>query len=213
MPTRSIETGQGWAGIQRREQVVVMFFFRKWLRNGGPVPAPEGAGTCHSSSLPVAHLLQGAAVAALAGLLSSVAPGSAAADGPFAGLTGAWRGAAQVRLSSGNSETLKCNAYYTPKGAGELGLAIRCASAGNKIELRAQLTHSGGRVSGRWEERTYNASGDVTGQAIDGKLNLAIDGGAFKGSMAVRTTGASQTVSIRTTGIALEGVSISLSRS
>jgi hypothetical protein len=41
---------------------------------------------------------------------------------------------------------------------------------------------------------------------------LSIDGGAFKGSMAVRTSGTSQTVLIKTEGIALMGVNINLSR-
>ena len=152
-----------------------------------------------------------AALCAIAGLAFS--SDHASAEGPFAGLTGTWRGAAQIKLQSGNAETLKCNAYYTPKGSGtELGIAIRCASSSNKIELRAQLVHSGGQVSGRWEERTYNAAGDVTGQANDGRLSLSIDGGAFKGSMAVRTTGASQSVTIKTEGVALQGVNISLSK-
>ena len=151
--------------------------------------------------------------AAVVAALSSILATPAAADGPFSGLTGTWRGAAQIRLQSGSSETLKCFAYYTPKGTGaELGLAIRCASASNKIELRAQLTAAAGKVSGRWEERTYNAAGDVTGSAIDGRLSLTIDGGAFKGSMAVRTSGTNQTVSIKTEGIALQGVNINLSR-
>lgn len=146
---------------------------------------------------------------ALGGILAT----PAAADGPFSGLSGTWRGAAKVRLQSGSSETLKCYAYYTPKPTGvELGLAIRCASASNKIELRAQLQAAGSRVSGRWEERTYNAAGDVSGSAQAGRLSLSIDGGAFKGSMAVRTNGASQTVSIKTEGIALQGVNIDLSR-
>ncbi|MGD9806705.1 MAG: hypothetical protein AB7E81_19945 [Hyphomicrobiaceae bacterium] len=146
-------------------------------------------------------------------LLGGVAATPAAAEGPFSGLTGTWRGAAKVQLQSGSSETLKCYAYYTPKGTGaELGLAIRCASASNRIELRAQLQADGGKVSGRWEERTYNATGDVSGSAQAGRLTLSIDGGAFKGSMAVRTTGANQTVSIKTEGIALLGVNINLSR-
>lgn len=151
---------------------------------------------------------------ALGSVLVLWLPVPAVADGPFSGLIGSWRGSAQVKLQSGNSETLKCSAYYTPKGTGdELGLAIRCASASSKIELRAQLTATAGKVSGRWEERTYNAAGDVTGQAQDGRLSLSIDGGAFKGSMAVRTTGGSQTVLIKTEGIALQGVNINLSRS
>ena len=55
-------------------------------------------------------------------------------------------------------------AFYTTKddGAG-LGLAIRCASTSNKIELRATLIYSGGKISGKWEERQFNAGGSVTG--------------------------------------------------
>ncbi|MEZ5818315.1 MAG: hypothetical protein R3D44_14645 [Hyphomicrobiaceae bacterium] len=150
---------------------------------------------------------------AIAALMGGIFATPAAAEGPFTGLSGTWRGAAQVRLQSGSSETLKCYAYYTPKGTGvELGLAIRCASASNKIELRAQLTAAGNKVSGRWEERTYNAMGDVSGSAQEGRLSLIIDGGAFKGSMAVKTIGTSQTVLIKTEGIALLGVNINLSR-
>ncbi len=154
-----------------------------------------------------------ARAAACVVIFSDISATSAMAEGPFAGLTGTWRGAAEIRLQSGTTETLKCFAYYTPKGAGEeLGLAIRCASASNKIELRAQLASTGGKVSGRWEERTYNAAGDVSGSAQEGRLTLTIDGGAFKGSMAVRTSGTNQTVSIKTEGIALLGVNINLSR-
>ena len=151
------------------------------------------------------------ATATAMGLLAEARP--ALAESPFAGLTGTWRGSAQVKLVSGSSETLKCQAYYTPKeGGSELGIAIRCASAANKIELRAQITADSGKVSGKWEERTYNVTGDVTGQAVDGRLNLSINGGAFQGSMAVRTTGGSQTVNIKTEGVALQAVNINLSR-
>ncbi len=154
-----------------------------------------------------------AAITALATMDLTLAAAPARAESPFAGLTGTWRGSAQVKLASGSSETLKCQAYYTPKeGGNELGIAIRCASAGNKIELRAQITADAGKVSGTWEERTYNVAGDVTGQAVDGRLTLAINGGAFQGSMAVRTTGANQTVNIKTEGVALQAVNINLSR-
>lgn len=137
----------------------------------------------------------------------------ATAEGPFAILNGAWTGSGQIRLTSGSAEALKCKAYYTPKeGSSALGLAIRCASASSKIELRANLMSQGGRVSGTWEERTFNASGAVTGQATGNRLTLTIAGGGFTGTMAVSTNGGSQTVNITTDGIALQGVNISLSK-
>ena len=67
-------------------------------------------------------------------------------------------------------------------------------------------------MTGSWEERTFNAAGNVTGQASVGKINLSIVGGGFSGSMSVGTTGSQQSVVIQTDGIGLQSVNISLSR-
>lgn len=155
-----------------------------------------------------------ARVAALAGVLIVLAPSAVAADGPFAALGGSWSGAGQMRFTGGNTEALKCRAYYTPKETGSsMGLAIRCASTSNKIELRANLHYgSTGSVTGSWEERTFNAAGDVTGQASASRINLSIKGGGFTGSMLVGTTGATQSVTINMEGTTLKSVSINLSK-
>jgi hypothetical protein len=137
--------------------------------------------------------------------------GPANAASPFAQLDGTWSGSGRINLTDGKSEALKCTAYYTPKGA-EVGVALRCASASNKVELRAKLVADGSRVSGSWEERTFNASGTVTGQASPTQIKLAITGGGFSGSMTVTTTGQSQVVSVSTNGLALKGVSVKLQR-
>lgn len=140
-------------------------------------------------------------------------PFSALADSPFATLSGTWTGAGQIKLEGGSSESLKCRAFYTPKddGAG-LGLAIRCASTSNKIELRANLVYSGGKVSGSWEERQFNAGGSVTGQASSSRISLSIVGGGVTGSMTVALNGSTQSVTIQTNGIGLRAVNINLSR-
>jgi hypothetical protein len=155
------------------------------------------------------------ALALLAGVpLLALEPSAALADSPFATLNGSWAGAGQIKLEGGNSESLKCRAYYTAKdeGAG-LGLAIRCASASNKIELRANLIYAAGKVSGDWEERQFNAGGSVSGQASGNKINLAITGGGVSGSLTVALSGTTHSVSIQTTGIGLRAVNINLSRS
>jgi hypothetical protein len=151
--------------------------------------------------------------AAVAGLALLVAGVGAEAASPFGDLNGSWSGSGRIKLEDGKTEGLKCKAYYLPKGGGaELGLALRCASASNKIELRANLTSSGNRVSGSWEERAFNAAGTVSGHASDNRLNLSIDGGGFSGSMAVTTTGKSQVIAVSTQGIALRGVNVNLQR-
>lgn len=142
--------------------------------------------------------------------LGASAPATAAS--PFDGLTGSWSGGGQIRLDDGRSERIRCSAHYAPRGATALGLALRCASASNRIELRASLASRGDRVSGNWEERSYNASGNVSGSASGNSLRLSISGGALSGFMVVRTTGGSQSISVRTDGAALRGVNISLRR-
>ncbi|MEL6871858.1 MAG: hypothetical protein AAFO62_03485 [Pseudomonadota bacterium] len=136
----------------------------------------------------------------------------ATAKTPFTNIGGTWSGSGSARLSSGETERLRCRAYYNPKqGGSKLGLAIRCASRDNRIELRSQLNYANGLVSGNWTERNYNASGSLTGRARPGRISLNIRGG-LTGSVTMSYGGASQTVSIRTSTTSLRSVNISLSR-
>ena len=135
------------------------------------------------------------------------------AANPFTELGGTWSGGGEVHFSDGKSERISCRAYYTPKGSGEeMGLAIRCASISYKIEIRANLMNENGRLSGRWEERTFNAEGDVTGKASSGNIRMEIVGSGLTGSMSVSYGGSTQAVSISTDGPSLKGVTINLSR-
>jgi hypothetical protein len=156
-------------------------------------------------------MLRLAVAAAVAAVLATAAAKAASAN--FAPLLGAWKGRGEVRLEGGTTEAISCNAYYTAKDGGNgLGLAIRCASQSYKIELRSSLTSQGNQVSGSWEERNFNAVGNVTGRATPGNISLQIDGGGLAGSMSIATEGANQTVSISTSGTQLRGVSIKLSK-
>jgi hypothetical protein len=161
--------------------------------------------------LSLATLAATASAAAFAAL--PAAPATAArGETPFASISGAWSGTGQVRLDGGRSERMTCRAYYNSRDGGNLlGMAIRCASTSFKIELRSNLHYNGGRVSGTWEERNFNASGQVAGRASDGSMNLAISG-AVDGSMSVNFGASHQTVSINTSGTGFSGVSMSLSR-
>jgi hypothetical protein len=153
------------------------------------------------------------ALAAIA--FASVALAASAATSaanPLTMMDGAWSGSGQFRLEDGRTERIRCTALYSSRGGATLGLALRCASAGNKIELRAKLVARGSRVSGSWEERSYSASGQVSGVAAGNSLRLAINGGALSGFMVVTTNGRSQSISVRTDTSALRGVNISLRR-
>ena len=137
---------------------------------------------------------------------------SAAAESPFAGLAGSWAGSGQIRLQDGHSERLTCRALYNPKdGGSSMGLSLRCASPSYKIELRSSLRYEGGRVSGSWEERTFNAGGSVSGKASAGAMQLSFSGNV-SGTMSVTFGGSSQRVALTTSGGGLSGLSLSLSK-
>jgi hypothetical protein len=136
---------------------------------------------------------------------------SKADPSPFSTLLGSWGGSGEIQLDKGRKERIKCNAYYTGGGS-DLGLAIRCQSDNYKIEIRSKLSYSGGRLSGSWEERTFNASGSATGTASPNKISLAIKG-AVSANMQVSYTKTTQNVNISVSGVALQGVRITLARS
>jgi len=149
-----------------------------------------------------------AALAAPIMTIGLVSP--SAAEPTFTPLLGSWAGGGTYKLQDGTTERLKCDAYYTGSGS-QLGIAVRCSSPNNKIEMRSKLSASGTSLSGSWEERTYNAGGDAKGTLSDTKLALAIAGGVT-GSMTITYDQTKQNVAIATEGTALKSVTISLSR-
>ena len=162
--------------------------------------------------IPHTPALRLAAVMALTAIfMSAPLPATQAAGNPFDTLLGSWRGSGQILLSDGRTERLKCNAYYTGGGT-QLGMAIRCQSETSNVEIRSKLSQSGGRITGTWEERTFNAEGTATGQATSDRISLQISGGVT-GSMLVSYSGSRQSVAISTQGIALKSVTIDLTRS
>jgi hypothetical protein len=91
-------------------------------------------------------------------------------------------------------------------------LAIRCRSDSTEVEIRGLLTRQGEQLSGTWEERTFNASGEAKGRIAGDKLSLSIAGGGFSGSMSVGYAGSRQTVTITTQGIKMRSVNVTLSK-
>jgi len=91
-------------------------------------------------------------------------------------------------------------------------MAIRCQSETSNVEIRSKLSQTGSRISGTWEERTYNAEGTASGTATGDKISLQISGGVT-GTMQVSFSRSRQSVAISTQGIALKNVTIDLTRS
>jgi hypothetical protein len=126
-------------------------------------------------------------------------------------LLGSWSGQGKVTFKGATTQNIKCKAYNTSSDS-ELKLVIRCASASYRIEIRSKLKKQGSSLSGRWEERTYNATGEATGRIGDGSLTLAISGGGFTGQMNVSYDVSTMTVSISAQGIHMQSVRIRFAR-
>jgi hypothetical protein len=140
--------------------------------------------------------------------------GAVASAGPFAGLSGSWSGAGTVTLANGSSERIRCRATYRVSGDGTgLQQELRCASDSYRFELRGDVTHYAGQISGTWSEATRNTGGQVSGRASEGQVNAVVQGPAFAAALSVTTRGDRQSVYIRSDSTELSAVSITLSRS
>lgn len=150
----------------------------------------------------------------LVALISCYLAGSGASSASdFDALLGFWKGPGRIEFTDGSSEALVCKAYYASSDQPKrLSIVLRGASRSNKIELRAKLLAEGARMTGTWEERTFNASGTVSGTATGSDISLTIDGGGFSATMLVNQDEKQQTVSISAQGVAFTKVSVSLSR-
>jgi hypothetical protein len=136
-----------------------------------------------------------------------------AASNPFAGLSGSWSGAGTVTLSGGANERIRCRAtYVVGNGGSQLQQNLRCASDSFSFELRSDVNHNAGQISGIWNELTRNVGGNVSGRASSGRIQALVDGPAFAASLALTMQGDRQSVLIRSDSTAVTQVSITLNR-
>jgi hypothetical protein len=131
----------------------------------------------------------------------------------FKQLAGSWRGEGDLVLEDGTRERLSCTGYYVLKSEGKgLSIASLCNSGKQKFEFRSLVTDSGNGIAGQWEERTYHATGQVSGTASGTAITLSFSG-TIEGKVSIALTGKSHTVNVSAAGAGLKGVSISLTRS
>ena len=155
------------------------------------------------------------AAAALVMLMGTMTvPPTARADASplFKQLAGSWRGEGELVLDDGTRERLSCTGYYVLKSEGHgLSIASLCSSPKEKFEFRSLVADSGSGISGQWEERTYHATGQVSGSAAGSTINLSFSG-TIDGTVSISFTGKTHTVNVSAAGAGIKGVSISLTR-
>lgn len=132
---------------------------------------------------------------------------------PLEGMAGYWSGGGQVAMTSGKTERVKCAVTYKVGDAGgQIKQNMRCASQDYTINASAELHVKGELVSGNWEEKTYSATGQVSGRYVDNKLNLSIKGANFSAAMNLSLSDCKQQISITPQGLEVSRINISLAK-
>lgn len=132
---------------------------------------------------------------------------------PIEGLSGYWSGNGSVVLSNGSTERVKCAVIYkVSEGGSQIRQTMRCASADYKIDSLAELSVKGEKVSGSWEEKTYSATGEVSGKFADNNFVLSIKGVNFTAAMNVSLSDCKQNISISPQGLEVTKISIGLGK-
>lgn len=131
---------------------------------------------------------------------------------PVLNLPGRWSGPGSIVMSSGETEAMRCVATYFVEGGANVKQNLRCASQGYKIDAMTQLVVANGRVSGGWEERTWDTKGAIRGDVQGDSFNLMIDGPGFTAAMAVKTDNCKQSINITPRGNAVARISMNLGK-
>ena len=145
--------------------------------------------------------------------LSLVLP-AIAATGPFAEFSGNWSGNGTIRQQSGSSERVRCNATYSPRGAGNLEVRLRCASDSYNFDLTGHLAAAGSnQISGQWTENTRGIGGTIGGTANGDRMLMHVESAGFSADLTMIMHGKRQDVTISSHGGGeIVSASISMSR-
>ena len=154
------------------------------------------------------------AAAMLLTVSSGYAQGAAeAARSPFSGLNGSWAGDGIVQLASGSKEPIRCRANYSvDAGHDNLKQTLRCASDSYKFQLKSDVSHNNGAITGRWEESSRNQAGQIVGRARNDLIDARVESASFAALITVRTRGNRQTVLITSPGSEVSKVTITMRR-
>ena len=139
--------------------------------------------------------------------------GMAEADGPFAPLSGAWRGDGAATGADGKSERIACRATNTISfDKVNLTQSLVCASDSYRFDIRTSVFTDGHAVRGTWQEATRNVSGNFSGDMRDGSINGAVTAPGFTATVSIETTGDKERVTIVPQGSDIAKVEIALNR-
>jgi hypothetical protein len=123
------------------------------------------------------------------------------AAGPFAEFSGSWAGNGTIRPQSGNSERIRCNGTYNPRGSNDLQVQLRCASDSYKFDLSGQISAgANNQITGQWNENSRGVGGSVTGTVRGERLLMHTETAGFSADLSMVMRGKRQDVTITSHG-------------
>ncbi len=143
------------------------------------------------STTKVFSALSGVVILAVA---ASASPATAACDiqaqSLINNLKGAWRGSGTVKPIGGAEERIACRVHYNTSAA-RVDQKISCAGTDYKFDAGADVSCDGNDVSGIWNEKVANNTGQIKGKISGDHMNIEVDGPNFQGRFAVKVSGSS----------------------
>lgn len=106
---------------------------------------------------------------------------------------------------------MSCRGSYTGNSY-RIKMALRCFGSGNQVSINGLMRSTRGKVTGSWRENNFSLGGQVSGSASKGRVRLGISGGV-NGSMSMSFNRTSQTVTVSTSGVSLQRVTMRVRRS
>jgi hypothetical protein len=138
-----------------------------------------------------------------------------ASGNPFDQLKGDWTGGGVVTPSKGGTEKVDCKVTYTVAGSA-VTQSMLCSGNDYKFDAKTKFKYDGGKVTGSWNEATYDASGSVSGTAAGETVHARISGDKFSGRMAINVADGGHTINIvqldPKSGVYRQAASMSLHR-
>jgi hypothetical protein len=153
---------------------------------------------CLTASVFMAALLVGATIVPAQQAPSML--GASVPANPLSGLLGRWTGTGVAELANGHREPFTCVVTYIHDAAkSELRQGLRCESPNVKMSTSAVMQVSGTALSGVWQEKIYEAKGQVAGALTAEGMAVAVTYQARQAQVQVVANGAcEQTISVAT---------------
>lgn len=131
----------------------------------------------------------------------------------LAPLAGRWVGEGRLGIKDNPPENVRCRAtYIAGENADELKQTIRCASAGGKIEVIADVTNNEGTLKGTWKETMHNIAGDLEGKVTPSGFRIQVKSTELAANMDIIVKNEKQIVEIQFFDSALIGLTLMLKK-